>query len=77
MQVLLDSSTSGFNFVLLIVQDLPFQSLLKAIISLEDVMSNVFIFKKERLNSFWLTYFLYQILWNLVLWLFTSVKLHK
>ena len=55
MQVLLDSSTPGFNLVLVLAQDLLFQSLLKITIPekiLEDIMANVLKLKKKRLNSF-------------------------
>ena len=47
-----------FNPVQVLLQDIPFQSLLKVTTPTEDVrrlednMFNVFIFIKERLNSF-------------------------
>ena len=47
-----------FNLVQVLLQDIPFQSLLKVTTPTEDVrrlednMFNVFIFIKERLNSF-------------------------
>ena len=59
MQVLLDSSTPGFNLILVLAQDLLFQSLLKLTILekiLEDIMANVLTLKKKRLNSFYAIY---------------------
>ena len=52
--MLIDSSTSGFNLALILVQDLLLQSLLKVTTPLEDVrvMFNVFILKKKWFKHF-------------------------
>ena len=55
MQVLFCRSAPGFTLVLVLAQELLFQSLLKIKIPekmLEDLMVNAFILKKKRLDSF-------------------------
>ena len=62
MQVLLDSSTPGFNFVQVLVQDFLLQSLLKVTTPLEYVRKcyvQFVYFKKEKIKHFfnWLIVF--------------------